>query len=139
MKKEIRKIPFVGKACESAGHILIDRSSPVKAQKSIIKAKEKLSKGACIVVFPEGTRTKDGSVGRFKKGAFSIAADLQLPVVPITIKGAYEVLPYNKMYVKPGIIEMKIHKPIDTTNITHDNLIEVMELSHNAVSQGLNH
>ncbi len=137
MKKELRKIPFVGKACESAGHIFIDRSSPIRARKSIMKAEERLRGGVSVVIFPEGTRTKDGQVGRFKKGAFSIAADIHLPVVPITIKGAYETLPYHGRYIRPGVIEMKIHKPIDTSGTTHDNIAALLDEARAAVAAGL--
>ena len=126
-KKEVHKIPFVGKACDSAGHIFVDRTSARGAKKSIEQAEEKLRKGASVVIFPEGTRTKNGKLGRFKKGAFMIAADLHLPVVPITIRGAYEVLPYNSAYIKPGTIEMIVHEPINTDELTYENLPEFME------------
>ncbi len=124
MKKEIRIVPFVGKACESAGHIFIDRSSGIKAKRSIEKAKERLSNGCSIVLFPEGTRTRTGALGRFKKGAFSIAKDIHLPIVPITIKGAFEALPYHCAYTQPGTIEMIIHPPIDTSDLNEDNIFE---------------
>ena len=137
MKKELRKIPFVGKACECAGHIFIDRSSAMKAHKSMVKAEERLRNGVSVVIFPEGTRTRDGNVGRFKRGAFAIAADLHLPVVPITIKGAYETMPYHALYVRPGVIEMKIHKPIDTSAVTHENIGELIAEAHEAIAAGL--
>lgn len=127
MKKEIHNIPLVGKACEIMGHIFINRSSAIQAQKSLLLAEAKLKNGNSIVIFPEGTRTKDGKLGKFKKGAFTIARDLHLPIVPITIKGAFEVMPYNKFFFKPGTIYMIIHKPIDTSNLTDKNLIQMIE------------
>ena len=138
MKAELRKIPLVGKACESAGHIFIDRSHPIAAQKSLEKAEKQLINGVSVVIFPEGTRTKTGLMSRFKKGAFRIATDLSLPIVPVTIKGSFERLSRNTMYVSPGTIEMIFHDPIDvkcynleqtteliqdTWNIIHDDLI----------------
>lgn len=137
MKKEIRKIPFVGSACNAAGHIFIDRSSAAKALKSIEEAEKKLKGGSSVVIFPEGTRTNTGKMGKFKKGAFGMAVDLDLDIVPITIKGAYNVLPKHKIYIKPGTIEMKIHRPISTDGITYANLPEFMDKVHQIIEQDL--
>ena len=137
MKQEIRKIPLVGKACEAAGHIFIDRSNAIKAKHSIEKAEERLRNGSSVVIFPEGSRTRTGVIGKFKRGAFSIAADLHLPVVPITIRGAFDALPPHSLYMKPGCIEMIIHKPIDTTNLTHDNLNEFIAQTHDIIAHEL--
>ncbi len=85
MKKSLRKLPFVGKACESAGHIFVDRSGPKKVLETIRQAKDSLKDGVSLVVFPEGgSRTFTGHMGYFKKGAFQLADDLQLAVVPVT-------------------------------------------------------
>ncbi|MDR1543244.1 MAG: 1-acyl-sn-glycerol-3-phosphate acyltransferase [Prevotellaceae bacterium] len=133
MKMSLRKIPLVGLACEKAGHIFIDRSSPIKAQKSIKNAEEKLKNGASLVIFPEGSRTKNGSVGRFKRGAFKIADDLKLPIVPITIDGAYEVMPYGSVYIKPHKINVTIHQPIDCKELTDENMQEYIEKTRNEI------
>jgi 1-acyl-sn-glycerol-3-phosphate acyltransferase len=119
MKKELRKIPFVGLACEKVGHIFVDRSNAIEAKKSIQAAEQKLQNGNCVVIFPEGTRTKDGKVGSFKRGAFNMASDLQLPIVPISIIGAYERMSRYDWQVTPGKLKMKIHEPIPcNTNLT---------------------
>lgn len=112
MKKELRKIPLVGLACEKIGHIFVDRRNPLEARKSLIKAQQILKNGQCVVIFPEGTRSKDGKVGAFKRGAFNMASDLQLPIIPITIIGAYEVMSRSVWHIKPGKLKMIIHKPI---------------------------
>lgn len=88
MKVELRKIPLVGIACESAGHIFIDRSNPITAKHSIEKAEMQLKNGVSLVVFPEGTRTYTGEMGKFKRGTFHIASDLSLPIVPVTLRGS---------------------------------------------------
>ena len=137
MKKELRRIPFVGKACVSAGHIFIDRSNSVRAKQSIEKAEERLRNGSSVVIFPEGTRTRTGKLMRFKRGAFAIAADLHLPVVPITIKGAFEVMPTDSWYIKPGVIEMIVHPPVDTQGLTMENLPEFMAQFHHTIDSAL--
>lgn len=110
MKKELRKVPFVGLACERIGHIFIDRNNPVAARKSMAEAVDILKNGRSVVIFPEGTRSKTGKTGNFKRGAFNMASDLQLPIVPITIVGAYERLSGSNF--NPGKIKMIIHPPI---------------------------
>lgn len=126
MKKELRRIPFVGYACARIGHIFIDRSNPVEAKKSIANAKEVLQHGQCVVLFPEGTRTPTGKVGTFKRGAFSMASDLQLPIIPITIDGAFKVLNKKTILFTPGKIKMTIHKPIAITEKLSDTEIKTL-------------
>ena len=92
MKKSLRSIPFVGKACQSAGHIFVDKSGPKKIQETIDQARHSLRDGTSLVVFPEGRRTFTGKMGPFKKGAFQLADELQLPIVPLTIDGSFDVL-----------------------------------------------
>jgi len=137
MKNTLRKIPLVGLACEKAGHIFIDRSNPLKAQKSIKRAEEKLKNGASVVIFAEGSRTKDGNVGKFKRGAFKIAEDLKLPLVPITIDGAYNVMPYGSFYVRPCKIVVTIHQSIDCEELTSENMEEYIAKAREAVIDGL--
>ncbi len=138
MKKEIEKVPFVGKACDAAGHIFIDRSSAIKAKRSMEIAEKKLRDGLSLVIFAEGSRTRTGKLGAFKRGAFTMAADLHLPVVPITIKGAYDVLPTNSFLIKPGTIELIFHEPIDTQNLTTGNLTEFMAKTREIIAKDLN-
>ncbi len=137
MKQEIQKIPLVGKACEAVGHIFIDRSSAIKSKRSMEAAERKLRNGLSVVLFPEGSRTRDGALGRFKRGAFSIAADLHLPVVPITINGAYDVLPAGSCLIKPGRIELIFHQPLDTSELTIDNLNAFIETTRNIIANDL--
>ena len=92
MKKALRKIPLVGYACEKARHIFVDKSGAKKIQGTIEQARATLQGGTSLVVFPEGSRTFTGHMGTFRKGAFVLADDLQLPVVPITIDGSFDVL-----------------------------------------------
>ena len=138
MKQEIRKTPLLGKACESMGHIFIDRSNPMRAQKSLQEAQDRLLQGHnSIFLFPEGTRSANGKVGRFKRGAFTIARDLHFPIIPVSISGANNVLPKGGWYITPNKITMTIHQPIDTTNLTDDNLNETIDQVKNIVESAL--
>lgn len=137
MKKELRKIPFVGTACAAAGHIFIDRSKKKSAVATIKKAEKMLHDGVCVVVFPEGTRTPDGSVKRFKRGAFAIAKDLNLPVVPISLTGCYEVMPKGVYYAKRHQVYMHIGKPVEYASVAEDKQDEVIEQIRQSVIDGI--
>ena len=111
MKSSLRRIPFVGAACAAAGFIFVDRSG--KGLRETLAAAEKIHTGGMsFVVFPEGSRTPDGKIHRFKKGAYQIADDLSLPVVPLTIDGSYRVLSKNSKLIRPGKIVLTVHDPI---------------------------
>jgi 1-acyl-sn-glycerol-3-phosphate acyltransferase len=121
MKQSLRKIPVVGKACESAGFIFVDNSSPKAIAKTLRTAEEKLQNGNSVVIFPEGSRTYDGLMTKFKKGAFQIALDLQLPIVPLTITGAYDVMPRTTCRIHPHRMQLTIHPPIPPENIDRND------------------
>ena len=93
MKQQLRKIPFVGYACEKSHQIFVDRRGPKKIKASYDKARLTLKEGMSVVVFPEGSRTYNGRMTAFKRGAFMLADELQLPVVPLTINGSFDVMP----------------------------------------------
>lgn len=126
MKQEIMKIPLVGTACKAAGHIFLDRKSRGSAVRSIKAAENTLHNGISVVVFPEGTRSEDGQVGRFKRGAFQIAYDLELPMIPISLSGCREMMPKGATIVNLGKkVHMHIDKPIDTKTIEQEQIIEL--------------
>ena len=93
MKKGLRGFPVIGAACAAAGHIFVDNSSPGAIRHTMEKAERVLSHGTSLVIFPEGARTFTGKMRPFKKGAFQLAMEFALPVVPVTIDGSFEVMP----------------------------------------------
>lgn len=130
MKRSLEKIPMVGWACKRAGHIFVDTTAHGIA--ATMKAAEKqLASGMSLVVFPEGARTLNGHMGRFKRGAFNLASEFNLPVVPVTINGAYDIMPRTTHIPRPGHIILTIHKPMMPDNP------EVMELSREAIASAL--
>ena len=124
MKQSLRKIPLVGYACERAGFIFVDSSSAQAAAKTIQIAESKLKNGASIAIFPEGSRTRTGKMGKFKKGAYQMALDLKLPIVPVTINGSFNVLPIHTYFIRPHKMELIIHDPIETDSIQVENIRE---------------
>lgn len=113
MKAELRKVPFVGTGCKAAGHIFVDRRNAKAAMESLQEVERQLVNGICTVIFPEGTRSLNGEVGRFKRGAFQIAMDLGLPVIPLSLDGCFEVLPKGKPFVNRHPVHMHIGEAID--------------------------
>ncbi len=120
MKKSLEKIPFVGAACRISKHIMVDRSSASAVQKTMESAKRILKEGMSLVVFPEGLRTHDGKLNKFKRGAFSLASEFGLPIVPLTIEGSFDVMPRSTFNITPGKISLTIHKPIYFDNKNTD-------------------
>lgn len=136
MKKELRNAPFLGWSCARLDHIFIDRSSPRAAYRSIQRAKEILTNGTSVVIFPEGTRSKDGHLGVFKHGAFKMAFEMGLPILPITIDGTHRIMGQSERTLMPGRVRLTIHPAIDTA-MFHDNREALTEASRQAVASGL--
>ncbi len=137
MKKGLRKLPFVGKACQSAGHIFVDKSGPKKIQETIQHAEKVLQGGTSLMVFPEGARSFTGHMGYFKKGAFQLADELQLPVVPLTIDGSFNILPRTGKLLSWHPLRLTIHKPIYPECQGIENIKRMMEISYKEIEQGL--
>ena len=135
MKAEIRRIPFVGTACKAAGHIFVERRKAKSSMDSLLEIEKQLKDGVCTVIFPEGTRTKDGEVGRFKRGAFQIALDLGLPVIPLSVSGCFEVMPKGQRYVNRHPVHMHIGEAIDLKQ--YDDPDQAIEAVRNAVIAGI--
>lgn len=134
MKKELRKIPGIGIGCEKAGHIFIDRRNPKQARIAIREALERVGEGVGILFFPEGTRSLDGRLLSFKKGAFRLAVEQGLPILPVTLVGTRKVLPSRSLSLFPGPIKMVIHPAIDPAN---KSVEELMEESRAAITSAM--
>ncbi len=132
MKKSLEKIPLVGKSCRVSGQMYVDNSSPSAIRETMEEAKEQIASGMSVVVFPEGSRTWNGKVGRFKRGAYTLAEEFILPVVPITIDGAFKVMPRTAILPRWGTIRLIIHKPIMPDASGHD-LPVLMEESRKVI------
>ena len=132
-KKELKWVPFVGWYMWVAGHIFIDRSNKKKAIKSLKIASQKIRSGKSVVMYPEGTRSKDGSVGTFKKGAFHLALQSGVAVVPVSIKGTYDVWSANSSKITPGKVFVEIGKPIESKNYNKETLKIFIEKTREAI------
>jgi 1-acyl-sn-glycerol-3-phosphate acyltransferase len=114
-KKELFAIPILGWAMSAANYISIDRSEMRKALKSIERAAGKIRGGVSVVIFPEGTRSRDGFIQPFKRGGFTLALKSGVPIIPITINGSRDVMPRDSMRVRPGEIRVTIDRSVETS------------------------
>lgn len=137
MKRELRKVPGLGLASERLGHIFVDRTSRVAASHTLEAARQRIADGASVLFFPEGTRSLDGTLGAFKRGAFRMARDLGVPILPVTIVGTREVLPPASRDLRPGRVRLIIHPPIETTDRAGDGLGELMEEARARIAAAL--
>jgi len=110
-------VPIWGWALRWGHHIVVDRGKGTEAVKSINRAVESIKTGGSVILFAEGTRTRDGKLQPFKRGAFSLAAKSGVPIVPIAINGSFKILPKSSLDIRPSPIELVIEKPIETTQI----------------------
>jgi 1-acyl-sn-glycerol-3-phosphate acyltransferase len=137
MKKELARIPGVGFGSKMVGHIFLDRSNSRVALESLNDAKRKLVNGTSVVIFPEGTRSETGQLGSFKKGAFKLALDLKLPLLPVTIVGTKDILPTGTLDIKPGKVCMIIHEPIDIQDYNEASIRELMDKARKIITAPL--
>lgn len=112
-KKELERIPVFGWGLKYGSYIGIDRGRGSEARKSLEEAIEKIKRGASVLLFVEGTRTADGKLQPFKRGAFNLAARAGVPVVPLTINGTYAIVPKHSLRLRPGTVHLHFDAPIE--------------------------
>ena len=123
-KEELFKVPVFGGAMRRAGYIPLNRSDGRKAFKSMRDAAATIAAGTSVVIFPEGTRTPDGNLLPFKRGAFLLAKMSGVPVVPFTINGSMAVNPRNRLELYPGTIRVSFSPPMETAGVDEGDLME---------------
>ena len=137
LKEELRRSPVLGWYCAVGGHIYVDRSNREKAMESLLAAKQRLKDGISVIIFPEGTRSPDGGLQKFKKGGFVMARELGLPILPITITGTRFVLPPRTLRPLPGSIRILVHQPIDRAQYEPGQMDRLMKDVRAAIASGL--
>lgn len=140
MKYQLGKIPFVGYACRKSHQIFVDKRSTGKVRATYEAARRTLAQGnLSVVVFPEGSRSFTGHMGSFKKGAFMLADELQLPVVPLTINGSYNIMPRTRdwHFMTWHPLRLTIHQPVYPIGKGADNVQATLRQAYDSVMSGL--
>ncbi len=126
-KAELFKIPIFGRAMLGAGYVKIDRFNRESAFQSINEAAARMKNGVSVMIFPEGTRSKDGSLKSFKKGGFVMAVDSGVPIVPVILRGTWPIMAKSSLRIHRGNVELEITNPIDTTGYSRETKEDLME------------
>ena len=134
-KKELFYIPVLGWAMAAAGYISIDREGTRKTVEAMNEAARKIQEGMSVVVFPEGSRSPDGSIQPFKKGGFTLAIKSKVPIIPMSITGSREIMPKGKFAASPGEIRIRIDHPIETQNYSLKDRKFLMEKVRQTISK----
>lgn len=137
MKQELRKFPGIGIGCEKAGHIFVDRKNPKRARQAIKEALDSLGNGIGILFFVEGTRSTDGRLLPFKKSAFRIAIEQQMPVLPVTLIGTRDILPAKSLKAFPGRARMVIHPAIETKGMSVAQINDLLNATKEEIASAL--
>jgi 1-acyl-sn-glycerol-3-phosphate acyltransferase len=127
VKKELFSVPFLGWTMATAGYINIDREGTRKTVEALNEAAQKIREGMSIVIFPEGSRSPNGSIQPFKKGGFTLAIKSKVPIVPIAITGSRKIMPKDRLTVTSGEIRIRIGYPIETKDYSLKDRKPLME------------
>ncbi len=136
-RKSLFDIPVVGTAFRLAKFVPVDRENRDAALASVKQAVGYIKEGLSFLVYPEGTRSPDGRLRRFKKGSFAIAIEAGIPIVPVACAGAHRIMPKNSLIVRPGKVTVRFGKPIDASAFRVDQRDELAQLVHDAVAAEL--
>jgi len=136
-KADLGYVPFIGWHLSRSGHVLVDRKNPGA---SIFKRMQRMARsGASLVVFPEGSRTRDGLVHKFKAGIFMLAIENGLPVVPISISGSRVVMPKGRFAVAPATVTVTVHEAIATKSMSRDDARELAARVQGIIAAAVRH
>ncbi len=136
-KKQLSWIPIFGWAMWAGRFIFIDRQNPAAARRSIDEAARRIKSGQSVVIFPEGTRTRDGRLRSFKKGGFHLAIDSGADIVPIAIHGSRALMPRGAMLIRAGEVRLVLGDPISTAGLGPGDRDRMLKLVHQRIAQML--
>jgi len=136
-KKQLARIPLFGWAMWAGRFIFIDRQNGVAARRSIEVAGQRIHDGVSVLIFPEGTRTRDGTLGPFKKGGFHLAIKAGVPIVPVALRGTRELMPAGSLLLRSGTMTVIIGEPIATQGLSDDERVTLSDRVRSAVESML--
>lgn len=134
MKQELRRFPVIGYCCARLGHVFVNRGDRASAIASLEQAKRRMVNGTSILFFPEGTRSRSGELQPFKKGAFRMARDLDLPILPVTLSGTREILPPDTLRMHPGTVSLTLHPELRVEGEDEAAMEQALHRSRSAIA-----
>lgn len=136
-KKQLSRIPLFGWAMTAGRFIFIDRANAIAARRSIEEAKARIRGGQVVLLFPEGTRSRDGKLGAFKKGGFHLAIDAGVPIVPVALKGTRETMPRGSILLRAGRVKAVVGAPIPTSGLGETDRHKLLEQVRGQIAEML--
>jgi 1-acyl-sn-glycerol-3-phosphate acyltransferase len=137
IKMEMMRLPVLSLVLKQVRFVPIERTNPKKAREGIEQGARLLAEGKSFFAFPEGTRSRDGKMGEFKKGVFIMAIKAQVPIMPVTISGSAKIQPPGSYSVRPGSIKVIFHDPIPTAGMGIEDRNHLVQLTRTAIASGL--
>jgi 1-acyl-sn-glycerol-3-phosphate acyltransferase len=138
-KKELFKLPVLATAMRLGGFVPVDRSNRDAAIDSVRRAARIAAEGASFLIAPEGTRSRTGDLLPFKKGGFHMAIDAQIPILPITVVGAFDLMPPGAAAIRSGTIQIFLHEPVETRGLDIGDRTELMARVRRPMEETLSH
>jgi 1-acyl-sn-glycerol-3-phosphate acyltransferase len=136
-KKQLGTIPLFGWAMRAGRFIFIDRQNAASARRSIAEAARRIRAGQSVVIFPEGTRTRDGRLNPFKKGGFHLALDSGAEIVPVAIQGSHALMPRGSALLRAGTVRVEIGAPISTAGLSPSDREALANRVHATIAEML--
>lgn len=134
LKKSVLRIPVLGAAMRHAGYVPVDRKGAEGGKRSIARAAGLMrERGYSFLIFPEGTRSRDGRLGPFRRGGFFLALAAGAPVVPVTVRGTFELMPKGRPFARKGKVEVVFHEPVPVTGHSAETMAELMDRVRRAI------
>ena len=137
VKKEFFRVPILGRGMVACGFISVDRRNREQALEAVEKGVQALKAGKSFLVYPEGTRSPDGRLQRFKKGVFVMAIKAGAPIVPISVSGSNKIMPKGKFVIQPGRVRITFHEPVATEGSAIEDRQSIIDRVRQAILAGL--
>jgi len=138
VKRFVFRVPVLGPGMSFAGYVPVDREGEGRGRERIARAARLIrDKGYSFLVFPEGRRSSDGALQLFRRGGFFLALEAGVPIVPVSIRGTYELMPRGALTVRKGPVRITFHEPVETAGYTPETLPALMERVRGAIAAGL--
>ncbi|HSA96009.1 MAG TPA: lysophospholipid acyltransferase family protein [Acidobacteriota bacterium] len=138
LKRSILRIPFLGLGMRHVGFVPVDRKGTEGGKRSIARAAALIrERGYSFLIFPEGTRTRDGKLQPFRRGGFFLALASGAAIVPVTIRGTFELMPKGQWHARRGRVRVAFHEPVPVAGVTSENMAPLMEAVRREVASGM--
>jgi len=136
-KEEVFKVPYVGWAFRFSGDIPVDRKDAASGSAALARARRYLERGMSVMMFPEGTRSRDGTMLPFKAGAFRLALDARVPVLPLVVNGSADGFPKGSPWIRPARLDLRILEPVPVAGLGDDDVAKLRDEVRSRIEKAL--